>query len=469
MAPKSFMECPLELRLSILDYLSFDDVLPLTLVSKDFHSLAEPRLYSDIHLSWTRDHVPPLVPLLRTIVRKPGLGQAVRSLRLDGAGFNTSFTQFKNGPPALPTSALPDSAAEHIRSIGIPQAENWAKELQDGSVDALVALLVYYMPHIVSLHLGPNFTIRNFRLGEIFRCALKTDGREDSSHLPKFRSLSHVVFPPRIHESYHRAVNNAADVLPFFYLPAIETLSVSVDNPGNWPSLLTSSHVTTLELFRLRETGLGRLLGPLTSLRKLHWHCYYQGDLDTHSSKSFVDLDITVEALRRTEDTLEDLFIEADTHPAILHGEYEPPGLDIQGSLRGLETFAFIRNLRLPWTFLLGPSPETAAERAMSMVDFLPRNLEMLHLTSDLMDHEQDYWCDEIIVEAIGSSLGNRRKLDSLTKLKRIILPVPFEWSMSEELRLKLDQISADSGIGLASEDEETSFADVFSISKGEK
>ncbi|UKZ48094.1 hypothetical protein TrVGV298_002330 [Trichoderma virens] len=423
MAPRSFMDCPLQLQLAILDHLSVHDLRHLSVVNKGFRQLAEPCLYSDIRLTWSCDQTPPLTQLVRTILERPELRLNVRRLNLDGSGFTESFTHADIEPPPLPISALPvTAAAGQIRSTGVPGADQWIRELQAGAVDALVALLISTLPNLRHLCLDSNFTIESFHLGAVFRCAIQDGGREGST-LPKFQFLRDVTFARRTHEWRHRSVNNTPDVLPFFSLPAIQSLSVSIDNPVNWPFTLANSTLTSLKLFRLRETQLEFLLPSLKSLRKLHWNCYYQENLDNFASKDVIDLDVLVEALHHVSETLTDLIIEPETDPDYLSGQYEAPDREIRGSLQGLAKMGHLQKLEIPWAFLMGLAPDSALKTAVRLGEVLPPSLEMLTLNDCLLNYELWDWQDEIFVSGIKAVLGNEDTMLTLPKLQCIEMP----------------------------------------------
>jgi hypothetical protein len=69
---------------------------------------------------------------------------------------------------------------------------------------------------------------------------------------------------------------NIADALALFYLPSIETLSVSIDNPTvfPWPfsSLPSPTTLESLEIFRLLESRLAPILSVTNNLKKLRYN-----------------------------------------------------------------------------------------------------------------------------------------------------------------------------------------------------
>ncbi|KND93461.1 hypothetical protein TOPH_01959, partial [Tolypocladium ophioglossoides CBS 100239] len=446
MAATSLADWPRELQLSVLDLLSFTDLLSMSVVNKDFRILTEPILYSKVEMTWTWDHTPPITLLLRSILDRPELSGHIRSLRLDGEGFVKSNREISE-PPALPVTTLPISkASKIIQSTGVPQAELWIEELQSGTIDAIVALLLSMLPNLTSLHLGPNFAVESRFLGKMLTCALCESSKE--YRLPAFRNLHHVTFSRRTHDYRQRHINNSADVLPFFYIPEIQCLSISIDNPTEfvWPvHTPTPSSLTSLELCRLRETRLEPLLSVLNGLQKLRWNWYYQPDIDRAVSKHVIELDTMTKALNRVGYTLTDLTIEAETCPELSAGAFEAPELEMRGSLGDLAHFGQLRRLCVPWVFLMGFSPFTAKQLGA----LLPQNLELLTLTIDLVGDEEWAWDDDSIIWATKSGLENRRRL-FLPNLHRIILPIPrFAGGMTDKKKTELREIGAHAGVDL--------------------
>jgi hypothetical protein len=458
MASKIFTDFPEELRAPVLRLLSFRDLVSLSFVNKDAQALAEPLLYADISLTWAWDHLPALAPLLRTLLERPDLAQHVHRLHLDGTEYTEKFSKKDIEPPALPVSCLPMTKAyAKIQSTGVPLSGRWADELKAGAADALVALLVSMLPNLKCLHLGPNFTVENHCLGHMLRCALKQDSDRNGINLPGFTSLSHVTLSRRTNEWRHKKVNNATDVLPFLLLPNIKSLSISIDNPkdSSWSVPQANNSITSLELFRLRESRLELLLSPLRSLKTLHWHWYYQESIDSHASGPVIELTTMVTALSNVAETLTNLTIEAETNPDVLGGDYEPPAVEPRGSLRGLSKLQKLETLHLPWLFLMGPSPQSTTETAGALGELLPPNIEVLTITSELLDYEQFEWEDEVFMRGIRAALQNQKAMASLPKLKRIILPVPcYGGGTTEEIQAELQELSDLSGIKLQSEDD---------------
>ena len=453
MASVSLTNCPKELQLSMLDSLDVVELIPMNAVNKHFRALTEALIYRHIEITWRPNETPPITLLLRTLIDRPELCQLIHGLRLDGEGFATS-SGYPDEPPALPVASLSIAkASELIELTNVPYAQQWTEELQSGHVDAIVALLISMLPQLTTLHLGPNFTVESRLLEQMLRSALCQS--PPASRLPAFEQLRQVTFCRRTNEYRQRTANNSADVLPFFYLPAIHDLSVSIDNPKDfsWHGRApTPSSLRSLEAYRLRENRLGPLLTTLSGLQKLHWHCFYQDDLDCDVSRDVVDLDEVTRALGRVGNTLIDLTIEAETSPAILAGDYEPPPLAISGSLMCLSRLRQVKKLCVPWVFLMGQSPPGRCR----LGHLLPPTLELLKLSADLDEPAERWmWYDpDSIIQAIKSAVHDST-MSSLPDLRRIILPIPqCVGDLTEERRVELRQLSDSVGIQLEPEDD---------------
>ncbi|OAQ67911.1 DNA mismatch repair protein [Pochonia chlamydosporia 170] len=420
MAAKTLLDCSEDLLLSVLDFLSFGDLLSMSIVNKYIHTLTRPHLYSKVKTTWALNHTPPVSLLLRSILDAPELSSYVRSLRLVGHEFHEN--PGLKEPPACPiaTSSL-SKASKLIQRTRVPFAKLWIDELQSGTVDAVVAVLLLLLPNLRSLHLGPNFTIHSRLLGNLLQYALCKPSKE--YQLPTFENLSSITFCRRAKEHRHLTANNTAD-------------------PAHTP---TPSSLVSLEVYRLREAQLKQLLSVVKGLQKLHWHWFYQLDLNPDVSRNVVELDTIAAALNQARDTLTDLTIDAETCPKLLVGDYDPPTLEMRASLDDLVHMGKLRRLSVPWVFLMGFSVPSAKKLA----DSLPLSLELLILTANLDDNDDWEWDDDSIVSAVKSGLEDRAVL-RLTKPRRIILPSPLEYGdIADERREELRYIGANAGLEL--------------------
>ncbi|RDW70513.1 uncharacterized protein DSM5745_08024 [Aspergillus mulundensis] len=243
--------------------LSFREHRALCHVNKAFRSVAEPFLYSKIQFTWqknpdyyaTPEQPPPIIEFLRTLFSCPQLVRYVKNLHLDGNAHDIHAFRWK-----------------------LPKLERWVQSLRDGSIDAVVALLLARLPSLRALYLGPSFTRQTALIGMVLRSAI-CEGTDRS--LPDFRHLQDVtLLRPQSHDkACDRKVKNTADLLPFFYLHNLQRMSAAIQTPDawTWPAahLPTPSNLTSLDLTCIREAYLGDVLAVTENLQTLRWDCYY--------------------------------------------------------------------------------------------------------------------------------------------------------------------------------------------------
>jgi hypothetical protein len=209
-------------------------------VNRSFREIAELILYSKIQFTWQKkldfysklESPSPITQLLRTLLSKPQLAAHVRSLHLDGFAWAVHGTRFKLPQIHIPENQL-DEAIAFIHRSGVPYIGWWSRELCDGSVDALVALLLAQLSSLQYLYLGHAFTQQCALTGILLHSAIC---EPDTYKLGNFQYLEQLSFLH--HESRDKAcsrkVKNTAAILPFFYLPNLQQVSASIDNLDKW-------------------------------------------------------------------------------------------------------------------------------------------------------------------------------------------------------------------------------------------
>ncbi|EEP82610.1 predicted protein [Uncinocarpus reesii 1704] len=396
------LNTPVEIMDMILSHLSSDDLRAICLINKHLRALAEPFLYSIIEFIWSRNQTPTIIPLLRSLLRRPLLASFVRNLVLLGDDFETSLHHYRREVPKLPVAEMDlEEFAESIRETNVPYGDSWIQKLQAGEMDAFVALLLSRLPNMRGLYLGPNFTAKNQLVGPMFHSALCEDRK---CRLPSFnhlRDVSSVYFTLGI--DYRRFVTyrNTQDVLPLFYLPSVERISTLIDNPINftWPAgnLPNPSGLKSLELLMIREGNLGQVLSVTTGLEKLAWEWYYRDDLMDHFVTDTFDFDLIAADLSHVRNTLTHLTISAFTDMARADPEF--PRIYMKGNLHPFSQLHMLKDLKVPLPFVMGFSP--AAWDTRHRTGALPKGLEYLTLTDDLYLQEEWEWEDADLLEAL--------------------------------------------------------------------
>ncbi|KAI2851368.1 hypothetical protein CBS11350_1272 [Aspergillus niger] len=340
-AASGILGCPVEVLGLIFEILPPAELRVLSIVNKELRARVEPFLYANIQWLWREaSSPPPITQLLRTITCKPQLATYITNVHLDGMNIKGRMTA---GPPKIliSSSELTEYTA-FIQGTGVPYSDLWICELHQGTIDALLALLVAQLSNL---------------------------------RLPTFQHLRDV--------SFHRAVGddgtrpkmtpqdrakNTANVLPLFYLPNIRSMSVTVENPDvfTWPAahLPDPSKLTSLDLTAVREAYLGDLLSVMPYLKTLRWAWYYDYGVEDDFVSPTVDLDRIAAALM----------------PQSGGNEQFHPAVKMEGSLRAMVEFDELKRLRIPLAFLVGFVEDTTKR----LQDVVPRNIEFLTITDEL-------------------------------------------------------------------------------------
>jgi hypothetical protein len=397
---------------------------------------------------------------------------------LDG---DTYIDQFRFKFPKVPfPDAELDKPIAFIQATGVPYSDLWIQELRQGTMDAFIALLLVQLPNLKCLYLARDFTRRTALVGMVLRSAICEP--VDYS-LPDFRHLQDVSFLkpdgwdvardtkvennnpntsrfwPWFLEARDKKVKNTSDILPFFYLPSIQRLSSSIENPGQftWPAAHAPvpSKLTSFVLTTVREAYLGELLAVTQNLESLRWHWYYDESVKDRFTTPIVDLDRIAAAISHVSGTLTDLAISADCSNGV-DGDIYLPGIKTEGSLHAMVNFDMLKRLQIPWPFLLGFAQDTTKQ----LRDVIPRNIEYLSITDDLNLQNEDRiapewpqweWRDSAIVGLLQSWLKDWKACTP--HLRGIILLLHWidehlnKWSWSPTVRDQLRELSIHAGV----------------------
>ncbi|KAF5712232.1 hypothetical protein FGLOB1_4610 [Fusarium globosum] len=459
MAPLSLLDCPKEVQLGITELLLQADAANLSMTCRALHNLAERHVYSTIQITWSRQYYPPIpqiLRLIRTLLDRRDLGNIVRSIEFGGNGFidydDPPWPGETPEPPELPSLPL-EKLAAHIQRFGVsePSVDEWMSKVlysdayryldfddnhdlgviqktQSATCDAAAATVVSLLPSLERLSVTDNWYNKARLLGLVLRVAFCGTNRDSTGNsLPTFAALKYVSAEPNIYDNTNLNPNKVDEDLCLFYLPCIQYLSTGVQNPTrfSWPCASAPNPVslTSLELFRLREIHLGHILSATKNLKKLRYNWFYRSDMDKDISKDIVMLDTMANALLEVKDSLEELEINAETHPAIATGEYEPPDVEFLGSMKKLHGMHKLKSLYILWSFITGMKGSSTGPGLIGAA--MPPNIEHLNLCGQLMwSQEEEYELDhdETIIEAFTREL-ERGALSHLNSLKSISLP----------------------------------------------
>ncbi|CAG7925959.1 unnamed protein product [Penicillium olsonii] len=409
-------------------------------------------------MTWEReDHPdpPPVTKLLRTLVARPHLATHIRNFQLTGKP--SDCASLRTTIPLVPISPTELSESiSFIQKTGVPYSDLWIQELQQGGLDAVVALLLAQMPNLQCLRLESAFTQRSEIIGMVLRSAIF---KPVNYGLPDFRHLQHVTYLLKIGRDYARdhALKNTADLLPFFYLSHVKSLSLAVDSPLaiTWPKpkVPIPSSLTSLVLYTVRENYLRNLLSITPHLKSLQWKFWYDSGLLDAVNSPIVDLDRIGDAVSCLKDTLSDLKILAEVYLGG-HGDIHLPAIKTEGSLSAMVVMDNLKTLQVPWAFLVG----FALDPTKRLQDVLPKYLEHLTITWDLCiqneeneepDWPQFEWADHHILDVLKSWLEDRKTFTP--NLQRVTLGL-VRWETDEydwepPMRQRLAELGVHAGI----------------------
>ncbi len=281
----------------------------------------------------------------------------------------------------------------------LPFRDRWIVELRLGTLDAYLALLLVRLPRLRRLSLGPVFFTESELTGLVLRSGL--DGHR-SGWLGVdvggcLRELRTVLLIRSGQYHLARTNRNTESILPFFYLPSLEEIVVSMDNPLApalpWPIVQrpVAASLISLEISGgIRESHLGQLLAVMPCLRILRWTWRFDPDHEDQYNNPVVDLDQLIPALLHVRETLTELTILAESYEPYF--SHYPPPLRVQGSMIPLAGFHRLTKLFIPLDFFTGfslPAREPVGR-------CLPYNLEEVTLADDLyIDSDRNERWDE--------------------------------------------------------------------------
>ncbi|KAL2069166.1 hypothetical protein VTL71DRAFT_15504 [Oculimacula yallundae] len=384
--PDRLSALPNELLVQILQHAN-PDLYSLSLVSKQFHSLTEEILYKDVRIvkEPRRGHLHPLLLFMGTILKRDDLKTVVKSLEL-----NSYRMGFENGGERRRETIamrkkelfiLLHCLKNVVSSPHLPARLAWTEELQAGTLDAFVHLLLTWLPNLtsVSLH-GYTWNKPNF-------LTMVTQGAGTSR---MFQHLKHLDLRCKVDVHEIRAtkltIQQFAQVLRISSLRSLAVDMVESET-AVWPLVdadpAQRSALTALDVSLLHEQNLGRLLHLVPCLQKLTWTFWHNHKRPILPSN--MDCAQLQASLSRRSDTLQDLHIIPE------HGFYRQWRLSrvtLDGTMN-LSAFSRLRTLEIPFNMLV---THQEASNGPVLAERLPTCLE--HLV--LLDHKKLLQADEL-------------------------------------------------------------------------
>ncbi|KAK7178637.1 F-box domain protein [Paraphaeosphaeria sporulosa] len=405
----SFPDCPTELIDSILQRLSFRDLLAVSVVSKRLHKCATPLCYSQIDLSIHRDNPHSIIYLCRSIFNKPELAAHIDSVRLrdgepaDGRRYCNISAIPKASPPRPTNKDGMSKFVTFVSHSGLAYADIWTEKLRIGDLNAFVALFLSRLPNLKSFRVGnlvvlpdpekkelskdPPTAARDMEnqfLGKIFQSAVF----DPSNHgISRFQYLEHISFPwcmtpwPGKNPDFCKP----EDMMALLSLPSVCSISGWCLNPESlpfsWPvGPPELAHLTSLSLTHIHVDFLAQILERTRALKELRWVWKHTPDVDPLNTDT-MNLDRFVEVLLAVQDTLEDLNISVDIICPWFNPEFQ--NLEIRGCLSGLRNMVNIKRFKAPFGLLLPDWDGQRDSTTRRLEDSIPPNVEVVTISDD--------------------------------------------------------------------------------------
>ncbi|TLD23146.1 hypothetical protein PspLS_07100 [Pyricularia sp. CBS 133598] len=489
MAAKTLFDLPDEVVLNVFSRCSHADLLSLARVNKRIHEIASSIIYAHVHIRWDfkksesprnahfeRDFKeletagpPHAISLLGTFLRKPHLGLHVQRLELLGSEFDYHYPySFLNhnkeklkslsyeelGPPPLWWDGAEKtlrSAISLVAELDLPYADLWVEKLREGTMDAIVAIILVRLPNLRSLIIQRDFTKEQTCVAAVLR-TVALENRLD--WLPRFIHLREVSMRFDMDDCVYRDANTQ-DLLPLFYLPAIEVLDLDFDDPMQWswptPAPPNATSLKCLKLKNIREQGLKFILATTQNLEKLEWVASHsqlsiiKQDFDATTSK-IMDLDIVMGALIPLRSTLVDLTLGLK---AVRPFGEDCFYLDFHGSLTGIAQFEKVERFEVELPYL---ASDALFDNRFPIWERVPRNLRILVFREDpgifrVVDDREEEFGTSILFRNMREWMHKRR--GETPRLERIeVLTSPGDcWSWGRQFFRDLFVEDATAGI----------------------
>jgi hypothetical protein len=431
-----------------LDFLSKEDLVALSLVNKHLANIVQPVLHREVDVSCptggTTGDPTPLILVVRTLLDRPDLAQAVQHLRFDGYDFPARKV---DEIPITPITCLKRTdmikALKVIHGSRLNDAIGWAKCFLGGQVDSIVALLVALTPKVRSIYLGEDFSVEIYYLRLLFDPERRITSRNSSFH--KFEHLRHVTVNNYAATYYHRRLKLTNVFQSFFHLHMLEKLFISGSFPEDSRPVVASTKMNNLrclDLKRIDEAELEQILSLAPNLTGLKYtYAWHSKASDLSNRTLTLDMSTLRDSLEGHRLKLERLELLAVDDPGVLKRDTLWP-LAIQGSPLKLHAFSNLRILLVPWIFITGPSKGAHVSPLRYVI---PESVVLLSLADDL--HRQPYWGwkGEDIKQMVADYLHYVKEAETALGAMYMVGPLFTDlWTDEEYFSARMLALSAD-------------------------
>jgi hypothetical protein len=345
-----------ELQVYIARNLDVRDLINLSITCISLYSVLEPEIYQTIGWTWhhsSKMNSRPIDVLLCTIMDKPQRATWVKNINFRELGFGDK--------PFLGVGKFSDEEVRCVRllleSAQFPDIEEWIDDLRQGSIDAVLAVILMQLCNLSSLTIDlflrhdddmAYVTPNTSRIGQFLRHAMLAPASASLARLTHLEQLNwpSANFPGPM--CFLRPTDMSY-AQPLLGLPALQRLSVKIDQQpfGRIPkypwTIPVAKHLTTLQLrfSTVSFTALEGILSSAPSLAALDIECSRDmGCLEAGDLWSF-NGEALLNALTRCSSTLKAARIVCTVNDPILDvpvSEFFPSPLGSLSQLYNLET-----------------------------------------------------------------------------------------------------------------------------------
>ncbi|KAJ5714295.1 uncharacterized protein N7483_011476 [Penicillium malachiteum] len=243
-----FNGLPMDCWFMILDYLQPSDLNSLSKVCRSMHENTKPHLYRNLIWNWNRNPLRRLLNLFRTVEAHPELLALIQrvdfTVPLEDSRLFSSHTRANesliNSPRGYRSAYL--FCQQILERSNMPDISGWKHNMQRGDPYLFATLLISQLPNLRRLSLDCSFVIYSGWPGMMLKHAMLT---APAGTLSKFEHLSWIeygvtsarirpnydaVYNP-FHDPHVRRQHNPYQFTGFFFLPALQALSLWMGSP----------------------------------------------------------------------------------------------------------------------------------------------------------------------------------------------------------------------------------------------
>lgn len=426
-----------------------------TAISQDIKQVHDIALFPDSFdtINWTWAPIqkalssdPPISQLLLMLLENPDLGARIKHLSFSGE----FALRNQDAAPIRLSEREMKTVQDMIHEAQFPMASMWIKDLELGTINVFVALVLSQLVGLQTLHLDADFMTDTQFLGLLFKHALLPD-HDSARRVSTFPALRNVKFALTTrceHEGMRDGVALDRDQFKILlYLSAIEMIEAVIfqQRTFNWPTpippIASNLKILNLPNCELDENGLRRILSATPNLEILTYNRWCDIDPPWELCSGLAanyDLDKLDMALTKVKATLRRLSLSIYFFAGTALDLDEPD--DTFGIINDpwpYKKYEKLEYLEISFVILFGYHQTCTPVQRMN--DLLPRSIRHLCLSDDMAHYLNYEWDAQACLERLRELISGRHRL--LPHLGTITLRLRYssesQWDESAQGELK--------------------------------